>query len=158
MASSNILEVKVVDLPEMLMIGLPVNVAFKHGDFGKIGRNKEEFDRRIIEIPHAVNREEYYAPWFNCEVMFTYFYCLQVSSLEHVPEGMMGFSIPARRYLRTEYEGPHPMGFDPYEALKIYREKHGINPNKEAMILEKYRFADDGRQGKIALTVFGPVE
>lgn len=152
------LEVKQVELPEMFLIGLPVNVSFKHGDFSKIGRTKDEFKRRLSEIPNAVNPGEYYAPWYNCEVMFTYFYCLQVSSLEHIPEGMMGFSIPTHNYLYVKYDGVHPFDPDPYAAIQQYREQHGLNACKEAMILEKYTFADEGPEGRVALAIYAPVE
>lgn len=156
--AKNSLEVKQVELPELLMIGIPVNVSFKHGDFSKIGRNKAEFKRRLDEIPNAVNRDEFYAPWYNCEVMFTYFYCLQVSSLDHIPEGMMGFSIPAHPYLLVEYDGVYPFEPDPYATIQQYREEHGMKVNKEAMILEKYKFAVDGVEGKIAIAVYAPIE
>lgn len=152
------LQVKLVELPELLMIGIPVNVSYKHGDFSKIGRNKEEFKRRLAEIPNAVNPAEFYAPWYNCEVMFTYFYCLQVSSLEHIPEGMMGFSIPAHNYLFVEYDGVYPFDPDPYEAIHQYRDENDIKVNKEAMILEKFTFADEGQDGRVVVEIYGPVE
>jgi predicted transcriptional regulator YdeE len=124
-----------------------------HGDFSKIGRVKDEFKRRLSEIPNAVNPDEFYAPWYNCEVMFTYFYCLQVSSLEQIPEGMMGFSIPAHKYINTEYDGDYPFDPDPYQVLQQYRGKHDIKVVKEAMILEKFMFVNEGREGKLNVTV-----
>ncbi|GFN31348.1 hypothetical protein [Paenibacillus xylaniclasticus] len=50
------------NLPELLFIGLPVNVSFKHGDFSKIGHAKEAFMRRRNEISNVVDQDHFYAP------------------------------------------------------------------------------------------------
>lgn len=147
-----------LELPETLFIGLPVNVSFKHGDFSKIGQVKEAFMRRRVEIPNIADSEHYYAPWYNCEIMFTYFYCMQVSSLEQIPEGMMGFAVPAHAYLRAQYDGEYPFNPDPYEELQRYREVHGLGHDKSAMVIEKYALANEGLDGRLVVDVYGPIE
>jgi len=147
-----------LELPEILFIGLPVNVSFKHGDFNKIGQLKEIFMQRRSEIPNIADLEHFYAPWYNCEVMFTYFFCMQVSSLEHIPDGMMGFAVPANSYLRAQYDGEYPFNPDPYEELQRYREVHGLKHHKSAMVIEKYAFADGGLDRRLIVDVYGPIE
>jgi predicted transcriptional regulator YdeE len=146
------------ELPELLFIGMIVNVSFKHGDFSRIGEVKEAFMRRREEIQNVVDPDHYYAPWYSCEVMFTYFFCMQVSSLEQVPEGMMGFSVPAHMYLKAKYDGAHPLGPDPYGELQRYRAEHGLKEHPRAMVIEKYTFANEGREGLITVDVFAPIE
>jgi predicted transcriptional regulator YdeE len=147
-----------LELPEIMFIGLPVNVSFKHGDFSKIGQIKESFMQRRSEIPNIVDHEHFYAPWYNCEVMFTYFYCMQVSSLEQIPEGMMGFAVPAHAYLRAQYDGEYPFNPDPYAELQRYREEHDLRHDKSAMVIEKYAFANEGLDGRLVVDVYGPIE
>jgi Uncharacterized protein conserved in bacteria len=146
------------ELPELQFVGMIVNVSFKHGDFGRIGEVKEAFMRRRTEIQNVVDPDYFYAPWYSCEVMFTYFYCMQVSSLEHVPEGMMGFSVPAHTYLKAEYDGVSPWEPDPYGELQRYRAEHGLKEHSNAMVIEKYAFANEGREGRITIDIFGPIE
>lgn len=91
--------------------------------------------------------------------MFTYFYCLQVSELSDIPEGMMGFSIPAATYAAVHYEGPHPMGPDPYETLAKYRSENGIEAQSNAMVLERYRFEHQNLpEGRIKFDVYGAIK
>lgn len=47
--------VRIEKLPELMMVGFPVVVSFKHGDFSKIGKTKALFDARKEEIQHAVD-------------------------------------------------------------------------------------------------------
>ncbi|NIK77804.1 putative transcriptional regulator YdeE [Paenibacillus castaneae] len=151
-------KIEITELGELLMIGLPVNVSFKNGDFSKIEQTKEEFKRRLSEIPNAVNPVEYYAPWYSSEVMFTYLYCLQVSSLEFIPEGMIGLTIPAHQYVLVSYDGVRPFEPDPYEVIHRYSDEHGLKKNEPAMILEKYLFENDDREGKIVIDVYAPIQ
>lgn len=156
--NANEMKISRQELPELLFIGLPVNVSFKHGDFSRIGQVKETFMRRRGEIPNIVDADHYFAPWYNCEVMFTYLYCMRVGSLEQVPEGMMGFAVPAHDYLLAQYDGVHPFGQDPYAELQRYRETYGLKAHKAAMIIEKYAFACEGVDGRITVDVYGPIE
>lgn len=48
-------EVTTVELGEMKMVGFPVNVAFKGGDFSQIGKIKQRFMERKGEIQHVIN-------------------------------------------------------------------------------------------------------
>ncbi|WP_158606453.1 GyrI-like domain-containing protein [Paenibacillus ginsengarvi] len=150
------LEVSVVELTELLLIGMAVTVPFRHGDYSQIGRCKEEFRRRQGDIPNVIDHEAYYSPWYSCEVMFTYMFCLRVSSLEHIPEGMIGFSIPARHYVHVDYDGVSPFDPDPYGALRLFREKRGLKADKEAMVVEKFPFAGEDREGRVTVGIYAP--
>ncbi|MCQ6562985.1 GyrI-like domain-containing protein [Paenibacillus mendelii] len=151
-------EVELVQLDEMKMVGIPVIVSFKDGDYSKIGKTKELFLERKGEIKHPVNPELYWAPWYSCEVMFTYFYCLEVSELAEIPDGMMGFTVPKGKYTKVSYEGPHPGGTDPYAVLAAYRQEHQMSHKEDGMVLEKYPFDQDGIPEWISIEVFGPVD
>jgi effector-binding domain-containing protein len=152
-------EVKIIKLHEMKMVGFPVNVSFKDGDFSKIGETKQLFMERKDEIQHVVDPETYWAPWYNCEVMFTYFFCHQVSELMDIPEGMMGFTIPESTYATVYYDGPHPWNPDPYDLLALFRQANNFTTKENGMVLEKYRFEKDCTpMERITLDVFGPIQ
>ncbi|QGQ99000.1 AraC family transcriptional regulator [Paenibacillus psychroresistens] len=152
-------QVKLIKLGEMKMVGFPVIVAFKEGDFSKIDKTKQQFMERRNEILNVIDPNIYWAPWFSCDVMFTYFYCLQVSEWAEIPHGMMSFTIPEAEYAAVHYSGPHPMDPDPYDYLAIFRQKNNIELKEKGMVLEKYRFDQNCEPGvKIALDVFGPIK
>lgn len=153
-------EIQIVKLNEMKMVGFPINISFKDGDFSKIGENKRLFLERKNEISHVIDPETYWAPWYSCEVMFTYFYCLQVSELTDIPEGMMGFTIPESSYASIHYEGyPHTMNPDTYELLHTFRQANHIQKKENGMVLEKFRFDDDCKPGEwVSIDVLGPIK
>jgi predicted transcriptional regulator YdeE len=151
-------EVQLIQLGEKKMVGLSVVVAFKDGDFSQIGQTKERFLARKSEIEHIINSDTYWAPWYSCEVMFTYFYCMEVSELTNIPAGMMGFTIPEAAYAYVHYEGPHPMGPDPYGLLAAYRQTNNLTHKERGMVLEKYRFDNECIPDRhISVGVYGPI-
>jgi len=156
-AAAIVEEGRLVQLGELKMVGFPVIVSFNDGDFAKIGQTKALFLKRKDEIKHAVHTEYYWAPWYSCDVMFTYFYCLQVSELSDIPEGMMGFTIPAEEYVRVAYDGPKPMDPDPYGMLAEHRRRNGLSEKENALIIEKYPFDKDCFEDRLTVEVFGPV-
>ena len=52
-------EVQLIQLGEKKMVGLPVIVAFKDGDFSQIGQGKERFMARKSEIGHIIDSDKY---------------------------------------------------------------------------------------------------
>ncbi len=83
---------------------------------------------------------------------------MQVSSLEQIPEGMIGFAVPAHTYLRAQYDGLYPFDPDPYAEMQRYREMHDLRNNQSAMVIEKYAYSNDGMDGRIIVDVYGPLE
>jgi effector-binding domain-containing protein len=152
-------EVKIIKFHEMKMVGFSVSVSFKDGDFSKIWKTKQLFMKRKDEIQHVVNPETYWAPRNNCEVIFTYFFCLQVSKLTDIPEGMIGFTIPETTYATVYYNGTHPWNPDPYDLLALFRQANNFTTKENGMVLEKYRFEKDCTpMERITLDVFGPIQ
>lgn len=151
--------VRLEKLAEMKMVGFPLIVSFKDGDFSKIGKTKQLFMERKDEIQHVIDPETYWAPWYSCETMFTYFYCMQVQELSDIPEGMMGFTIAESTCAAVYYDGLHPMNPDPYESLAQYRKENGLAIHEKKMILEKYRFDKVCTpQEWVTVDVYGPVK
>lgn len=92
--------------------------------------------------------------------MFTYFYCLEVGDLSDIPEGMMGFTVPAHTYAIVRYEGPYPWSPDPYDAIAEYRQQHGLESDRNGMVLEFYGFANEAvrEEGRLIIDVAVPLK
>jgi predicted transcriptional regulator YdeE len=142
--------IKTVHLEEKKFVGFPVTSSFSFHEPKRIEEAKREFLDRKHEIRNVVNPDEYVCPHFASEVLFTYFFCMEVSELEEIPEGMIGFTIPARNYVTTRSDA------DPYEVLHTYIKDNGIDHNPKALALEIYQFADPNWPGKV--DVFVPIK
>lgn len=152
-------EVARVKREEMKFIGLPVVVSFKDGDYESIGRTKKRFMERKGEIDGIVDPDIMWAPWYANDIMFTYFYAVQVTDLANVPEGMVGFTQPAGEYAAVRYDGPMPWNPDPYDLLHRFRQREGLTENSRLMVLEQYRFDLEAEpNGQISIQVFGPIQ
>lgn len=97
-------QVEIVHLQEKKFIGIPVTSSFQNHDPKRVEATKESFLNRKHEIKNVINSHEYVCPHFSSEVLFTYFFCMEVSSLEDIPEGMIGFTAPPHSYATTRTE------------------------------------------------------
>ncbi|RXZ77449.1 AraC family transcriptional regulator [Paenibacillaceae bacterium] len=61
---------------------------------------QNELGSRKSVIKNTVNNQVVFSPYFANEIMATYFACFEVSELNDIPEGMMGFIIPAHDYVK----------------------------------------------------------
>ncbi|WP_426450800.1 GyrI-like domain-containing protein [Paenibacillus sp. S-38] len=128
--------IHLVSLEKLQLIGLHVTVPFELGKDGErsVHRVREEFRRRRHEIHHAVHPARYVCAHYASEVLFTYFYCLEVSSLHTIPGGMTGFTVPPHRYAAIRSEG------DPYLEIENGLLSRGLRKDTKALALEFYSF------------------
>ncbi|MCZ8522305.1 MULTISPECIES: GyrI-like domain-containing protein [Paenibacillus] len=128
--------VHLIALEMKRFIGLPITVPFEPGRDGprSVHRVREEFLRRRHEIPNPLSPGRYVCPHFSSEALFTYFYCMEVGSLDTVPGGMVGFTIPPHRYAAVRSEG------DPYLEIENSLLAQGLHKDTRALALEFYSF------------------
>lgn len=143
-------EVEIIQLPELKFVGIPVTSVFANHDPNRIEKTKKDFLNRVEEIKRIANPPEYVCLGFVSETLFTYLICVEVTELIEVPEGMLGFSIPAHTY------GKARSNDDPYSVIHNYFKRHGINNNKRAVALEIYKFEDPEWPNKV--DVYIPIE
>ena len=62
---------------------------------------QKQFKDRRDEIAKAVDREVLFSPYMCNGIFATYFACLEVEELNSVPEGMIGFKLPAMEYAKV---------------------------------------------------------
>lgn len=130
----NFNQVDIVQLEEMKFIGVPVTSSFQNDSPKRIEDTKNIFMNRKNEIKNVINPDRYVCPHYASEVLFTYLYCMEVNNLDEIPEGMIGFSIPAHRYVTTR------SNHDPYEVLHTYLQNREMENNVKALALEVYYF------------------
>ncbi|AEI38975.1 GyrI-like domain-containing protein [Paenibacillus mucilaginosus] len=128
--------IHLVSLEKLQLIGLHVTIPFELGKDGErsVHRVREEFIRRRHEIRHAVQPARYVCAHYASEVLFTYFYCLEVSSLDAIPGGMTGFTVPPHRYAAIRSDG------DPYLDIENGLLANGLRKDIRALALEFYSF------------------
>ncbi|WP_173275695.1 effector binding domain-containing protein [Paenibacillus sp. NEAU-GSW1] len=126
-------QIEVVQLPEKHYVGLSVTSSFRGHDPKRVEQMKESFFCRYDEIRHVVDETQYVSPHFSSEQLFTYLICAEVSRLSDIPEGMIGFTIPAQSYVKTRSSG------DPYAELHQYVKEHNLSNNSKALALEVYK-------------------
>lgn len=143
-------QVSIVQLEEMKFIGIPVTSSFLNHTPKRIEDTKEIFLNRKNEIQNTINPDRYVCPHYASEVLFTYFYCMEVTKLDEIPEGMIGFSIPAHKYVTTRSNQ------DPYEVLHTYLDNDRMENNAKALALEVYYF--DNPNWPTEVDVYIPVK
>lgn len=126
--------VEIVDLGELKFVGIPVTSSFKGHNPQIIEDTRRVFLDRKDEIQHVLHKDRYVCPHFASEVLFTYFYCMEVSSLDNIPEGMLGFTVPPRKYAKTRSDQ------DPYQIIQAYLKSSGIDNHVRGISFEIYSF------------------
>ena len=142
-------QVEIVRVDEKKVIGIPVTCSFQFHDPARIEETKQLFLSRRHEIKHAIHPHRYVCPHYSSEVSFTYFYCVEVSELAEIPEGMIGFTIPPHTYGTTRSDT------DPYEVIHTYLANNGMKNNAKALALEIYQIDDPRWPSKV--DVFVPI-
>lgn len=142
-------EVEMVELGELKFVGISVTSSFKGHHPQRIEDAKRIFLNRKDEIQHVLHQDRYVCPHFASEVLFTYFFCMEVSSLDNIPEGMLGFSVPAHKYAKTRSD------HDPYQVIQSYLKTNGIENHVRGISFEIYSF--DNPEWPKEVDVYMPV-
>jgi predicted transcriptional regulator YdeE len=129
-------KVQILKAEEKHYVGVAVTTPFQ--SVTGIGEVKQLFEDRRNEIQSTVNTDEYVCLHFANEVVFTYIYCMEVSVLGTIPDGMIGFTVPSNRYatVRTKDE-------DPYGLIHTYLQENGMESNPNLFSHEVFRFGEE---------------
>ena len=136
---------------------------FLPGATGDIGQLWGQFSPRITEIPDRVGTATY---GICCQLdeksldpdQFTYLAAIETSSLDNIPEGMIGIELPAREFAVFTYDG----GIGP-ELPKTMQVIFGDwLPNSEFELdgedFEYYDDQFDGRTGTGRFYIYVPIK
>lgn len=140
--------IEVVQLGERKYIGIAVTSAFKN--VKGIGEAHQIFMERKSEIQGKVNENTYVCVHFANEVLFTYIYCMEVTELQPIPEGMIGFEVPSNQYVKVQ-----SIGEEPYGLIDNFLRDKGMQSNSNSVSFEVFQFGKE--ESKYHADVLVPV-
>ncbi|WP_308634543.1 GyrI-like domain-containing protein [Paenibacillus silvisoli] len=131
-------KVQEVTLPERHYVGMALTSPFAGHDPKRVEQLKKLFIARRFEIQGLADAESYVSPSFVSDQLFTYLFCMEVQALPaQTPEGMIGFTVPAQRYVTVQVDEG-----DPYDVLHAYIRDQKLANHKRGLALEKYPVHD----------------
>lgn len=105
------MEVNFIEKDEFMLVGIEAQTK---NDFEVINKCWSTLHSRIHEIRNRINPdtsygfEDYSKNFDIINLSFNYIAAVEVSSLDYVPEGMVGKLIPASKYAVFTHKGPRP--------------------------------------------------
>ncbi|SHE12826.1 Bacterial transcription activator, effector binding domain [Chlamydia abortus] len=85
---------------EYKLIGQSITANFPSGFPDAAVKIQREFAERRHEVANVVDPEVMISPYMCNEIFATYFACLEVREITHIPEGMIGFQLPLMNYAK----------------------------------------------------------
>jgi predicted transcriptional regulator YdeE len=131
-------QVEIIALKEKHFVGVPVTVAFQKHDPERIKEAEQIFLTLKNQLKGIINEYEYVCPHFANDVLFTYIYCMEVSEIRDIPDGMIGFSVPSQQYAKVRSTDQ-----EPYGLIKSYLNANGLESNTRSLALEVFRFSEE---------------
>lgn len=138
MTEKQLEQAEIVTLEEKHYVGVAVTNAFMRVNPKSIQEVNDLFLSRIKEIPNVINSGSYVCSHFANDFLFTYIYSMEVSRIDEVPEGMIGFSVPSQRYAKVRSTEQ-----DPYALIKATLEVMSLINNTRSLALEVFRFGEE---------------
>ncbi len=129
-------QIEVVLLGERKYIGIAVTSPLKN--VKGIGEAQQFFMERKDEIQRKVDECTYVCVHFANEVLFTYIYCMEVTELQPIPEGMIGFEVPSNQYVKV-----HSNGEEPYGLIDTFLRDKGMESHSNSVSFEVFQFGKE---------------
>jgi predicted transcriptional regulator YdeE len=129
-------QVEIVRLEERCYVGVPVTSSFQN--VVGIGEARQIFMEKKNEIQNIVNKDLYACLHFANDVLFTYVYCMEVSAIDMVPQGMIGFTVPGNRYAKVRTKDKEPYGF-----INTYMSDNQMEKDISSLAMEIFKFGEN---------------
>ncbi|WP_231504331.1 GyrI-like domain-containing protein [Brevibacillus borstelensis] len=131
----------IVQLPEMWMVGASFT-----GPFQSLGVEMPKlwdvFSQRVNEIGNLKYPLCFYGVSDESKVgsyqLFTEYISVEVAKFDRIPEGMFGFTIPARSYALFTHQGPMDQVQSTYHRAFDWIKRQGLAVEEKALRLERY--------------------
>jgi AraC family transcriptional regulator len=154
---------RIVQVPQKHVIGLSFAGPFP-ALVAEMPKLWEVFLKRQEEIPLVIQPAIRYdvSDENRSYQMYTEYIVVEVERFERIPAGMVGFTIPERKYARFTHTGPMEQVQNTYHGAFRWLNEQGIAVEEQALRMERYdeRFVptvhDSARQEN-AYEIFIPV-
>jgi len=132
---------KIMDQKERKVIGIEIACPFERMET-EIPKAWQTMKNRIGEVAGRMNETTligmYPQESVNPDPNTCYYYiCVEVASDQQVPQGMVGLTIPAQKYVSFLHRGPINQFFTAYEKVNAYMEAEGCETDRTAFVLER---------------------
>jgi len=129
----------IVSLSEKHFIGMSFSGSFQTLIAGMPG-HWEDFLKRQDEIPQVIEPAVRYdmSDENRSFQMHTEYVAVEVEGFAHIPEKMVGFTIPARTYAKFTHVGPMTRVQDTYTQLFQWLQAQGLSMDESTLRMERY--------------------
>ena len=86
---------------EYLLVGESITANFPSSFPSVAIEVQQEFVKKRHLVKNAVDKEILFSPYMCNDIMATYFACLEVTDIDEIPDGMVGFKIPLTKYAKV---------------------------------------------------------
>ncbi|MBP1989570.1 GyrI-like domain-containing protein [Paenibacillus eucommiae] len=115
-----------------------------------------EFGSRKAEIKGAENYEIIFSPYMCNNIVATYFACLEVSDIGHIPDGMLSINFPKTEYAKISCSnktiGDGYSKIFEWINLKGYKQKN----SSSSSAIEVFYYEDNVDEEKVEILI--PIE
>jgi predicted transcriptional regulator YdeE len=150
------MDIQVLEKEEIKVVGISRNGTYSQMD--TIPSLFDELKERLDEVPNQINDSTLIAPFHSRETEFTYYVTTPVKSLEQVPEGMVGFTIPRKNYVCTSHKGSLEEVENTYRQMLVWMQEYGYDLDDHALSLEILKENNIDREGDMQFELYLPVK
>lgn len=152
------MEIQVVEKEEMNVVGISWNGDYSQA--GAIPKLFREMENRLPEVPNRIVEPVLIAPFHSRETEFTYYVTTQVETLEQIPEGMVGFTIPSKNYVVATHTGDPSEVQNTYLQMFAWMKEYGYDQDYQALSLEVYKeeHKEQNASGDLHFQIYLPVK
>jgi predicted transcriptional regulator YdeE len=150
------MEIQVLEKEEIKVVGISRNGTYSQMD--TIPDLFDELKKRLGEVPNQTNASILIAPFHSRETEFTYYVTTPVKNLEHVPEGMVGFTIPRKNYVCTSHKGSLEEVENTYRQMLVWMQEYGYDLDDHALSLEILKEKNNDSEGGMHFELYLPVK
>ncbi|MCR8843888.1 GyrI-like domain-containing protein [Paenibacillus sp. SC116] len=144
-------ECQLMQKDELKLVGISYSGPVKECFPDESIKLHERFWKRRDEIASATHTDFIFSPYYGNDQFMTYWGCLQVDTLEGVPDGMVGLRLPSQLY--AVVEGKKETISDAYKALyRWIRQKH-LDREWGASCIELFHVDDRNHPEKVELWI-----
>ena len=150
------MKIQVLEKDEIKVVGISRNGTYSQLD--TIPNLFDELKERLIEVPNQTNDSILIAPFHSRETEFTYYVTTPVENLEHVPEGMVGFTIPRKNYVCTSHKGSLEEVENTYRQMLVWMQEYGYDLDDHALSLEILKGNNIDKEDNMQFELYLPVK
>lgn len=131
------MNIQVVKKEEIKVIGLAVNSSYSQ--ISNIPILFDQMEERMGEILYKTKESIFIAPFHSRETEFTYYVTVPVEKIENIPNGMIGFVIPSKKYIFATHNGGPSEVENTYLQMFSWMKEHEYEQDYHALSLEIYK-------------------